>query len=231
MDGNGKQTIEEWFNENLEPIFNALNNAISETKADNLYRYFLISFKKNSMPIFEGLCYISSSYVIGQEMRYLMELTADLNYINKNPDNIKYIEEEANRYFHELDSGKKGWEKCVVSSGNVKLREVRTCASPKDNTINRVKNIFDTDIYSLYSSFSHVNLFVICDDACTITDENKLRRRRFEMIKYYPMILDKFIKVIGESLNLNTMKNINFDSFENNFNNLKKAVLNMKRIE
>lgn len=226
-----KNDIEQWWDECLEPIFQFVGNQLKGVNNSNFYSYFFISFKKNSMPIFENLKYVSASYSIAQSLRLLMELTADLNFINEHPENLNHLQKEADKYLKKAQEKKLSWKECIISSGDIKLRVGSTDITDEKlakqySTRKRVEKIFGKKLYSFYSSFSHVNLFAICDDAWTIKDKRALLLRRAECMKEYPNILAKFISVLGAAMNIDLVSGIDFKKFYKDFGVLLSAIVN-----
>lgn len=227
--------IEQWWNECLEPIFQFVGDQLKDVNNSNFYSYFFISFKKNSMPIFENLEYMSASYPIAQSLRLLMELTADLDFINEHPENLNHLQKEADKYLKKAQEKKLSWRECIISSGDIKLRVGSTDITDEKlvkqySTKKRVEKVFGEKLYSFYSSFSHVNLFAICDDAWTIKDKQALLLRRAECMKEYPNILAKFLLVLGAAMKKDLVSDIDFKKFYKDFDVLLSAIVNAEVI-
>ena len=224
-----KDSIGEWYKENLQPIFASVVDTLETSDVDIIFQYIATSFIKNSVALFEGLKGYLRSYPIAQGMRLLMEFEADMDFLIKNPKNIPRIKKKVDKYRSDFIDKKKTWNETIVSSGNVHLLDDIT--GEDTTTKSRVERVFDKDGYAFYCAYSHFNLYAICDDAenvTTLRDTRKNNRQRIELIKFYPVILDNFISSLNAVLDANSK--IVYDSavFNKAFKKLLDALLNAK---
>lgn len=224
-----KDSIGEWYEENLQPIFANVVDTLETSDADIIFQYITTSFIKNSVALLEGLKGYLRSYSVAQGMRLLMEFEADMDFLIKNPKNIPRVKKKVDKYRSDFIDEKKIWNETIVASGNVHLLDDATGEDMTTKT--RVERIFDKDKYAFYCAYSHFNLYAICDDAENVTTLRDIRKnnwQRVELIKFYPVILDNFISSLNAVLDDNSK--IVYDSavFNKAFKKLLDALLNAK---
>lgn len=224
-----KDSIGEWYEENLQPIFANVVDTLETSDADIIFQYITTSFIKNSVALLEGLKGYLRSYPVAQGMRLLMEFEADMDFLIKNPKNIPRVKKKVDKYRSDFIDEKKTWNETIVASGNVHLLDDTTGEDTTTKT--RVERIFDKDKYAFYCAYSHFNLYAICDDAENVTTLRDIRKnnwQRVELIKFYPVILDNFISSLNAVLDANSK--IVYDSavFNKAFKKLLDALLNAK---
>lgn len=224
-----KDSIGEWYEENLQPIFANVVDTLETSDADIIFQYITTSFIKNSVALLEGLKGYLRSYSVAQGMRLLMEFEADMDFLIKNPKNIPRVKKKVDKYRSDFIDEKKTWNETIVASGNVHLLDDATGEDMTTKT--RVERIFDKDKYAFYCAYSHFNLYAICDDAENVTTLRDIRKnnwQRVELIKFYPVILDNFISSLNAVLDDNSK--IVYDSavFNKAFKKLLDALLNAK---
>lgn len=224
-----KDSIGEWYEENLQPIFANVVDTLETSDADIIFQYITTSFIKNSVALLEGLKGYLRSYPVAQGMRLLMEFEADMDFLIKNPKNIPRVKKKVDKYRSDFIDEKKTWNETIVASGNVHLLDDATGEDTTTKT--RVERIFDKDKYAFYCAYSHFNLYAICDDAENVTTLRDIRKnnwQRVELIKFYPVILDYFISSLNAVLDANSK--IVYDSavFNKAFKKLLDALLNAK---
>ena len=192
-----------WCDENLNPIFAKIFDALKADDVDPLFRYIAISFSKNSIAMFESLKGHLRSYPVAQAMRLLMEFEADTDFLVKNPKNIPRMKKKTDKLRAEYVDDKKSWSKSIIDSGNMHLLDDVT--KEDTTTKGRVEKVFDKDTYAFYCAYSHFNLYAICDDAENVSSFDnayvkKTNYQKAELIKFYPVILDKFVKSLNNLL-------------------------------
>ena len=224
-----KDSIGEWYEENLQPIFANVVDTLENSDVDVIFQYITTSFIKNSVALLEGLKGYLRSYPIAQGVRLLMEFAADMDFLIKNPKNIPRIKKKVDKHRSDYVDEKKTWSETIVASGNVHLLDGITGENISTKT--RVERVFDKDKYAFYCAYSHFNLYAICDDIENVTTLRDLRKnnwQRVELIKLYPVILDTFISSLNTVLDADSK--IVYDSavFKKVFKRLLDALLNAK---
>lgn len=224
--------VGDWCNRNLLPVFANIFDALKENEADELFYYIAVSFDKNSIAMFESVKGVLRSYLLAQSMRLLMEIEADMDFIIDNPNNISRLKKKADKLYSDCRSGKKKWAETICEAGNIFLLNEDARDANRD-TKGRVEKLFDKKMYGFYCAYSHFNIYAVCDDAQNVSsfDEPyfmKANRQKAEILKYYPVILGKFI----DSLNrvLKDGKKIQYDSakFEDEYEKLLFAISHAK---
>lgn len=201
-----KDGLKIWCDENLSPIFAGILDALEMDNTDPLFHYIAISFSKNSIALFESLKGHLRSYPVAQAMRLLMEFEADTDFLIKNPKNIPRLKKKTDKCRADCIDGEKTWRESIVTSGNMHLLDDVT--GEDTNTKMRVERVFDKDTYAFYCAYSHFNLYAICDDAENVSSFDdayvkKVNYQKAELIMFYPVILDKFIKSLNGLLSDN----------------------------
>ena len=217
------ENIGKWVNEELMPFFANHETAMVQNKADELFVDIWRCFAKNSCALFELLPMKSTSYQIAQTMRLLVELTADANFISKHDENVVHLKKRTNELIrkceHETDTSK--WRKYITDARNINLIVKHDLASKAGSgTEKRVEDVFGEKFYNFYSSYAHVNMFVVRDDVQRLADDSFISAQRWELIKDYPLILDNFVHIIGDAINNSGLAKIDCSSLINEFNSL-----------
>lgn len=224
-----KDSIGEWYEENLQPIFANVVDTLETSDADIIFQYITTSFIKNSVALLEGLKGYLRSFPVAQGMRLLMEFEADMDFLIKNPKNIPRVKKKVDKYRSDFIDEKKTWNETIVASGNVHLLDDATGEDTTTKT--RVERIFDKDKYAFYCAYSHFNLYAVCDDAENVTTLRDIRKnnwQRVELIKFYPVILDNFISSLNAVLDANSKIVYDLAVFNKAFKKLLDALLNAK---
>lgn len=215
--------INQWANRLT--IFLAEQKArLSKTGLDEIYQDFFSCFMKNSCSMFSLIPQVGMSYQVVQTMRLLIEVTADMNFIVKYPENIKHLKKEVNRLIkkceHETDGSK--WRDFIIGTGKMSLIVGDKLASVTGfGTKKRVEEVFGCGFYDFYSSYAHVNLFALRDDVCRfVAGDDFIAVQRWELIKDYPLVLEKFIHIIGKAANDKELAEMDCSMFLNGFNAL-----------
>lgn len=202
---------------------------LTKNGIDELYQEFLACFMKNSSAMFSLVLQTGMSYQIAQTIRFLVELTADMNFIVKHPENVNHIKTEINRLLEKCEQESDGarWREFIANSGEIglmidgKLARKAGCGTEK-----RVEGVFGKNFYDFYSSYSHANVFVFRDDVSRfMSGDDFIFVQRWELIKDYPLILEKFIHTIGEAAGDEDLAKFDCSSFTNSFSDLLQAIM------
>lgn len=223
--------VGDWFDENLRPIFANILDALKADDADIIFQYITISFSKNSIALLESLKGHLRSYPVAQAMRLLMEFEADADFLVKNPRNIPRMKKKTDKLRADYVDDKKSWSKSIIDSGNMHLLDDTT--GEDTTTKGRVERVFDKDTYAFYCAYSHFNLYAICDDAENVSSFDdmyvkKANYQKAELIMFYPVILDKFIKSLNGLLSDGNRINYDPKKLVDAFRRLLVAICNAK---
>lgn len=225
-----KDGIGVWYEKNLQPIFTNIIDTIEVSDIDIIYYYIAISFIKNSVALFESLKGYLRSYPVAQGMRLLMEFEADMDFLIKNPRNIKRLKKEVDKCHTDLHNKKKTWEETIIASGKIYLYDDISGKSVEIRK--RVGEVFDEEKYAFYCAYAHFNLYAICDDDENVTmlrDTKKSNWQRTALIEFYPVILDKFINSLNTILQNDDKIKYNSGVFKKEFGRLLIALSNAKK--
>lgn len=217
------ESISKWVDNELMPFFASYESKMIKDTADELFIDMWRCFAKNSCAVFELLSMKSTSYQIAQTMRLLIELTADCNFIVEHKENISHLKKKTNKLIQKCkrETDPSRWRKYVGDAKNINLLVGRELASESGyNTEKRVEHTFSKELYNFYSSYAHVNMFIVRDDVHRLADDNFVGAQRWELIKDYPLVLDKFIHIIGNAINDPNLDKMDCISLTNGFYSL-----------
>lgn len=201
---NQKENICKWTNDSLMPFFAEHETTMLKCKSEELFIDIWRCFAKNSCALFELLPMKSTSYQIAQTMRLLVELTSDSSFIVDHKENIIHLKKKTNKLIKkcERETEASKWRKYIADARSINLIVGCELANKaNEGTEKRVENVFGKKFYNFYSSYAHVNIFVVRDDVHRLADDSFISAQRWELIKDYPLILDKFVHIIGNAIN------------------------------
>lgn len=217
------EKIGKWTSESLMPFFAEHETTMLKNKSEELFIDIWRCFAKNSCALFELLPMKSTSYQIAQTMRLLVELTADSNFIANRKENIAHLKKKTNKLIKkcERETDVSKWRKYIADARNINLLVGRELANKVgEGTKKRVENVFGKKFYNFYSSYAHVNMFVVRDDVHRLADDSFIGAQRWELIKDYPLVLEKFIHIVGEAINDPDLAEMDCSSLTNGFEKL-----------
>lgn len=199
---------------------------LSKIGLDEIYQDFFSCFMKNSCSMFSLILQVGMSYQVVQTMRLLIELTADMNFIVNHPENIRHLKKEVNRLIKKCESETDGskWRDFIIDAGKISLIVGDKLAGAVGfGTKKRVEEVYGCGFYDFYSSYAHVNLFALRDDVCRYAaGDDFIAVQRWELIKDYPLVLEKFIHIIGGAAKNEDLAKLDCSMFKNSFNALFK---------
>ena len=215
--------IRKWVNEVLLPFFCEYERKITADKSEELFRNIWVCFAKNSNVAFELLLSRDTSYQVAQTMRLLVELTADASFIVSHKENVNHLKSEANIIIkkYELENDKEKWREYIAEAGNICL-EINDRPAHKNGygTEKRVEAVFGDGFYTFYSCYSYMNIFTLRDDAKRLADDSFVSAQHWELIRDYPIILEKFIHIISEAINDGSLAKMDCSELTDGFNEI-----------
>lgn len=191
---------------------------------DELYQDLFSCFMKNSCAIFSLVLQVGMSYQVVQTMRLLIELVADINFVIKHPENINHLKRKTNKLIkkceHESDGTR--WREFIADAGKISLViEGKLVGDAGFGTTKRVEEVFGKGFYDFYSSYSHANVFALRDDVQRfVSGDDFVAVQRWELIKDYPLVLEKFIHVMGEAAVDEALAGLDCSAFTKSFSGL-----------
>lgn len=214
------QNLNEWYSDNLKPIFDEVNVTFAtqnaKSNANILFGYWWIVFLKNSMALLEMITGVNYSNQINMTIRLLMEMAADMEFINKNRENIT---RHKNR-FDKLSAKAKHsngltYGELAKEGKNFHLFRYNNGYKGEEvNTTTRVKEAYTTDGYLFYeylSCFTHFNYLGVMYDLDLNQPQNlpNSLRERIHFLQFYPTIFEKELRAIGDLCSIDELKNYN----------------------
>lgn len=198
-----KDDIGQWVNNKLMPFFAKYETKMIDNGSEKIFIDIWDCFAKNSCAIFELLPMKSASYQVAQAMRFLVELTADANFIVNHAENVVHLKKRTSKLVERCEREKDvtKWRKYIADARNINLLVGHELANKAGyDTKKRVEDVFGKKFYNFYSSYAHVNMFVIWDDLHRLVDDSYVGTQRWELIRDFPLIMEKFIHIIGKAV-------------------------------
>ncbi len=220
--------INGWYTETLAPIFGEISKIMAregeKNDVDLLFGHWWAIFVKNTVALLELIPQFNQSYQINMTIRLLMEMAADVEFMDKNRANIKRhnarfddISNEAERLggmtYGQLAVRGKNFH-MFHYDGDKKLEEA--------NTTQRVKEAYskaDFNFYDYLSCFTHLNHLGMMYDLNISKPEriNEALRDRIYLIQFYPTIFEKEVHAIGNLCEIEELKNYDCNSVRKAF--------------
>lgn len=212
------ENLDEWYRENLAPIFKEINVILAQqgdqNDADILFGHWWAIFLKNSMALVELLPGRNYSYQMNMTIRLLMEMATDIEFMNKNRGNIsrhKYRFDKISRKAKRLNG--MTYEQLAKEGKNFHLfRYDGEERGEEVETTERVREAYNPKDYSFYeylSCFTHFNYLGMMYDL-NLSQPNKISeslQERMYFLQFYPVIFEKVIHSIGDLCNIDDLRN------------------------
>ena len=233
--------VEDWFDENIKPKLKDLDSRIMSSQlADDcliMVKYWWHAFYQNSLSVAQLIGNPSAHYQVAATMRLLLEISADVGFINEHPDNITYIvDAQSNIAKKQKENPKYSYRNAVEDAQAGKLY-----AYPADSkrkfvkTEDRIIYVYDKkyggdmlltikSAYGLFSMYNHFN------PAAVVWEGNKTRATQsldmalqdnLQMFRFYPLFLNCMVNAVSDLLADDSLKKYDEDKIEKLFDDMK----------
>ena len=231
--------MKNWFAQNIEPKLKILDERIVTVHKndDNLdmVKYWWQAFYQNSLIMPFLVANPDTHYQVAATMRLLLEISADVAFITKYPENIKDIVKIQKEIAKVQDAEGQNYtyRKAVKDAQKIRLYAYQNGVKRQFvKTEDRIKFIYEKHvdpteidlIYGLYSLYNHFNA------AAVIWEGNKTRvtknmndalQDNLVMYSYYPLFLDCMVTSVAELLGENGIKEYGKGEIKSQFDKIK----------
>lgn len=200
-------TFNDWYKENMQPIFAEVSRIlmweIKHNNADPLLHDYLMVFVKNSRVLFELLSNSTCSYQITMTLRLLMEMSADIHFISKFPENIPIIKERYDKIkpiffgltYGEVGAEAKGFRLWRFVDGKKNKEATKT-----EERIRIAYGENGAVFYQYLNAYSHLNHLGVMYDLYLTQFNNTSARMdyRLTILQSYPDYFRTIVAALGE---------------------------------
>ncbi len=208
--------FKEWFLENLDPIYQEVNDIIgSKLNDNNVISSWWAIFYQNSLALFE-MIFASPNYSnqIIMTLRLLMEIASDVEFVSKNPENIPKLQKRYSDLcanFKTMTYGEVGTESRKFRLYHFKNGKKKGNAITTEERIIEAYNEDGVLFYYYLNGFSHFNHFGIMYGMDLRFNQGapNMIKERLHLLKFYPAAYGKIIWAIGAIANVEELKKYN----------------------
>lgn len=207
----GSSNMQYYYNRGIKPLFDEIIQKVNSTK-DNLAKEFtkiaLFAFCRNTMSLLEIINKDNCTDSFAATMRLLMEISADVEFISKNPSNLIQLADGIEKINKRIDADNLTLVEAAKMANGLRL----TKADGKESkTIERINEAYGnegcSELYVYYCCYSHFN---VAATIWTATRKqlggDKVIAHSLYIFSFYADIFDKLVKAIGTIINNNELK-------------------------
>ena len=220
------QTLQEWQKDNLVPILVEVSSILAQqgdkNDVDILFAHWWAIFFKNSLALFQQLTGVVYSSQINMTLRLLMEMSADVEFINKNRMNIEGQKKRHNKIIRKAEQlGGLTYKQLADEGKNFHLFRYNGRQRGEEvKTTMRVKEAYNAEDYSFYeylSCFTHFNyLGIMYDLNLSLKPQSpESVEERLRSLRFYSKIFEKEVSAMGDLCNIDEVKNYDCTKLHN----------------
>ena len=214
------ESLNYYFKNSLDPIFKEVTELFIKEKERPEKLITSISwssFYRNSLALFEVLGQANCTDQFAMTLRLLMEISADMHYIEKNRNNIDTLTDNLNHAMHKVILDKISYADVAKIAKGLHIYNSK---GEETHTIDRIDFCYNEkrfkSLYDYYCCYSHYNtLASVFSVGRSHNGDKSILRHSMYLLSFYVDIFEKEIIACGKILNNQKLVNYNFAKIKN----------------
>lgn len=201
-----------YYNSGIKPLFDEIIQKVNSTK-NNLAKEYsniaLFAFCRNTMSLLEIINKDNCTDSFAATMRLLMEISADVEFVSRNPFNLEQLADRVMKINKQIDAVDLTFAEAAKMASDLHLIKAD---GKESTTTERINEAYgdkrSSKLYAYYCCYSHFN---IAATIWTATRKqlggDKVIAHSLYIFSFYADIFDKLVKAIGTIIDNNELKN------------------------